>query len=83
MVPLSYYNQVELVTVQDKVIKTRSLVTDAKAIKNDVELSGFRACHIRDGSALACYFSWLEEMLGRGETITEWQGAEKLAAYRS
>lgn len=30
----------------------RSPVTDAKAIKNAVEVNGFRQCHLRDGAAL-------------------------------
>ena len=33
---------------------TRSAVADAKAIKNEVELEGFRQSHIRDGVALVC-----------------------------
>ena len=31
---------------------TRSPVADAKSLKNDIELEGFRQCHIRDGVAL-------------------------------
>jgi Xaa-Pro aminopeptidase len=30
----------------------RSPIADAKSIKNDVEVEGFKQCHIRDGSAL-------------------------------
>jgi Xaa-Pro aminopeptidase len=60
-----------------------SLVTDFKAIKNQTELEGFRKCHIRDGAALARYFSWLEEQLNEGVEINESQGSDQLAKFRS
>ncbi|GJJ10622.1 hypothetical protein Clacol_004849 [Clathrus columnatus] len=56
-----------------KVTVMRSPVTDAKSIKNDTEIQGFRECHIRDGSALVRYFAWLEEELTKGSTLTETQ----------
>ena len=65
-----------------KVDITRSIVGDQKSIKNDTELNGFRACHIRDGAALARYFAWLEEQLGAGKTVTESEGADQLSAFR-
>lgn len=61
----------------------RSLVTDFKAIKNQTELEGFRKSHIRDGAALARYFSWLEEQLNKGVEINESQGSDQLAKFRS
>ena len=61
----------------------RSLVTDFKAIKNETELEGFRKSHIRDGAALARYFSWLEEQLNKGVEINESQGSDQLAKFRS
>ena len=60
-----------------------SLVTEAKAIKTDAEIAGFRACHIRDGAALARYFAWMEEQLNNGVKLTESEAADKLEAYRS
>jgi Xaa-Pro aminopeptidase len=54
-----------------------------KAIKNAIELEGFRQCHIRDGAALARYFAWLEEQLQNGAEITESQGADKLEQFRA
>ena len=38
---------------------TRSPVADAKSIKNDIELNGFRQCHIRDGAALVGHYFFL------------------------
>lgn len=64
---------------------TRSIpspVADLKAIKNAVELEGFRQSHIRDGGALARYFAWLEEALEQGKTVSEWEGAEVLEGFR-
>ena len=60
----------------------RSLVVDAKSIKNLVEQDGFREAHLRDGAALVSYFAWLEEALQRGDTVTETQGANKLTEFR-
>jgi len=60
-----------------------SPVADAKAIKNKVEIEGFRQCHIRDGAALSAYLAWLEEELGKGAKISEAEAADKLEQYRS
>ncbi|KAF8520939.1 putative Xaa-Pro aminopeptidase P [Hysterangium stoloniferum] len=68
---------------EEKVMLTRSPVTDAKAIKNETEMEGFRQCHIRDGVALARYFAWLEETLNNNESVSESQAATKLEEYRS
>lgn len=61
----------------------RPIITDLKAIKNATELEGFRQCHIRDGVALARYFSWLEEQLTNGVVLNESQGADQLEKFRS
>lgn len=61
----------------------RAIIVDLKSIKNETELKGFREGHIRDGAALASYFSWLEESLSKGEKINEFQGATKLEEFRS
>jgi len=61
----------------------RSIIVDQKSIKNATEQDGFRASHIRDGAALALYFAWLEEHLGKGEKINEYDGAEKLLSFRA
>jgi Xaa-Pro aminopeptidase len=58
-------------------------VTNLKAIKNDVEISGFRASHIRDGVALVRYFAWLEEQLNNSTVLSESEGADQLDKYRS
>lgn len=68
----------------DFVEEARSPLADAKAIKNETELEGMRACHIRDGAALIEYFAWLEDqLLVKKTTIDEVEAADKLEAYRA
>jgi Xaa-Pro aminopeptidase len=59
----------------------RSLVGDAKTVKNEAELKGMRACHIRDGAALIEYFAWLEHELQKRE-INEIEAADELERLR-
>jgi Xaa-Pro aminopeptidase len=67
-----------------KVEEIRSPIGDAKAVKNETELEGMRACHIRDGAALIEYFAWLEHQLTVEEAvIDEVQAADKLEELRS
>ncbi|KII91342.1 hypothetical protein PLICRDRAFT_38090 [Plicaturopsis crispa FD-325 SS-3] len=68
---------------QDNINIVRSPVADLKAIKNEVEIEGFRQSHIRDGAALARYFAWLEQQLENGVELNESEGADQLEAYRS
>lgn len=64
--------------------EVRSPIGDAKAIKNETELEGMRACHIRDGAALSKYFAWLEnELVVKKSTIDEVTAADKLEEIRS
>ena len=69
---------------EDKVEELRSPVGDAKAVKNNTELEGMRACHIRDGAALIEYFAWLEEeLVGKGTVLDEVQAADRLESIRA
>jgi Xaa-Pro aminopeptidase len=67
-----------------KVEEIRSPIGDAKAVKNETELEGMRACHIRDGAALIEYFSWLEQKLTVEKVeMDEVTAADKLEELRS
>jgi Xaa-Pro aminopeptidase len=67
-----------------KVEEVRSPISDAKAIKNQTELAGMRACHIRDGAALIKYFAWLEyELINNKSTLDEVTAADELERLRS
>ena len=54
----------------------------AKACKNEVELDGIRAAHLRDGLALTRFLHWLSALDG-SEGVTELAAVEKLAALRA
>lgn len=69
---------------ESNVEEIRSPIGDAKAVKNDTEMAGMRACHVRDGAALIEYFSWLEQkLLIENATIDEVTAADKLEELRS
>ena len=69
---------------ETKVEEIRSPIGDAKAVKNETELEGMRACHIRDGAALTEYFSWLEHKLTVEKVeLDEVTAADKLEELRS
>ena len=53
-----------------------------KALKNDVELNGTRAAHLRDGAALTRFLAWLEKEAPSGE-LDELTAAATLAEYRA
>ncbi|PHH82479.1 hypothetical protein CDD83_3253 [Cordyceps sp. RAO-2017] len=62
----------------------RSPISDAKAVKNEIEIQGMRACHIRDATALIEFFAWLENQLTvQNSSLDEVQAACKLEALRS
>ncbi|APF17807.1 peptidase M24 [Caldithrix abyssi DSM 13497] len=59
-----------------------SPVTLFKAIKNETELAGMRACHIRDGVAMVRFLKWLEENVPQGG-VTEMSAAQRLEKFRA
>jgi Xaa-Pro aminopeptidase len=52
-----------------------------KASKNQVEIAGSRAAHLRDGVAVARFLAWLDREAPRG-TLTEIDAVEALEAFR-
>ncbi|KTE37639.1 MULTISPECIES: aminopeptidase P family protein [unclassified Sphingopyxis] len=52
-----------------------------KAIKNDVELGGTRAAHVRDGVAVARFLQWMEDVAPQGG-LDELGAAAKLRDFR-
>jgi Xaa-Pro aminopeptidase len=52
-----------------------------KACKNSLEIEGTRKAHIRDGAALARFFSWLS-VNAAGGTLTEIEAAKTLEGFR-
>lgn len=67
-----------------KVEEVRSPIGDAKAVKNETELDGMRACHVRDGAALTEYFAWLEhQLIVEKKELDEVTAADKLEELRA
>jgi Xaa-Pro aminopeptidase len=52
-----------------------------KATKNEAELAGARAAHIRDGAALTRFLAWFSEEAPKGK-LTEISAAEALETFR-
>ncbi|CAN2534842.1 hypothetical+protein [Methylocapsa aurea] len=52
-----------------------------KAIKNDIELDGARAAHLRDGVALTRFLAWFAETAPKGR-LTEISAAQALETFR-
>ncbi|APZ99894.1 X-Pro aminopeptidase [Sphingopyxis sp. QXT-31] len=64
-----------------KIERHRDPAVLPKAIKNDVELDGTRAAHVRDGVAVARFLQWMEEVAPQGG-LDELGAAAKLREFR-
>ena len=58
-------------------------VAMAKAVKNDFEISGMRAAHVRDGVAMVQFLYWLEKSIRADRRITEWDASVHLESLRA
>jgi len=52
-----------------------------KACKNETEVEGVRAAHVRDGAALTNFLAWLDQEVVKGN-LTEVSAAERLEQFR-
>jgi Xaa-Pro aminopeptidase len=52
-----------------------------KAVKNEAEIAGARAAHLRDGAAVTRYLAWLAREAPSGR-VTEIDAVERLEAFR-
>lgn len=64
-----------------KIARHRDPAVLPKAIKNDVELNGTRAAHVRDGVAVARFLQWMEDVAPQGG-LDELGAAAKLRDFR-
>ena len=64
-----------------KIERHRDPAVLPKAIKNDVELGGTRAAHVRDGVAVSRFLQWMEDVAPQGG-LDELGAAAKLRAFR-
>ena len=68
---------------RDNIVEGNSPVDLAKAVKNEVEIEGFRKAYIQDGIVQTRFFKWLEESVASGLRITESDAADKLHELRA
>src|SRR5262249_35273762 len=57
-------------------------ITLMKAVKNDAEISGARAAHLRDGVAVTRFLAWFDHEAPRGR-LTEIDAVEALEEFRA
>ena len=65
-----------------EVVRASSPIPAMKAIKNEIEVEGFRRAMICDGVALVKFLRWLQTAVSKGQE-TEISVAEKLTALRA
>ncbi|TVU58135.1 aminopeptidase P family protein [Vibrio atlanticus] len=53
-----------------------------KAAKNATEITGMKACHIRDGVAMAKFLSWIDAEVAQGNLHNEAVLADKVQSFR-
>ena len=53
-----------------------------KAAKNTTEISGMKACHIRDGAAMVNFLAWLDAQVAAGTELNEALVSDRLQAFR-
>lgn len=74
---------VESIAKENRLLVFANPVTQLKAIKNSVELEGFKSCHIQDGVAVCRYLSWLFGLPDDELTaLNEFSAAEHLEKLR-
>ena len=73
---------VQILRKKCEILFKQSPVTLFKARKNETEIAGFKACHVRDGVAMVKFLHWLEGAVLKGG-ITEISASNKLAEFRS
>ena len=76
------YKLLQTIPKSAKVIDISSPVDHMKAIKNKVELEGFRNAMVKDGVALVKFYRWLEEAIPTGK-VTEVDIETQLTHFRS
>ena len=68
---------------KENIVEGSSPVELAKAIKNEVEIEGFRKAYIQDGIVQTRFFMWLEAQVASGVRITESDASDKLHELRA
>ena len=66
-----------------RLVDTPSPVQAWKAVKNPIEIGGFRDCHLQDGLAMVRFLHWLERCIENEHPVSEWDAAVKLGQLRA
>jgi Xaa-Pro aminopeptidase len=64
-----------------KVVRRPDPIALMKAVKNDTEIAGARAAHVRDGAAVVRFLAWFDREAPRGK-LTEIDAAAALESFR-
>jgi Xaa-Pro aminopeptidase len=70
-----------VITHGGKVARGACPIALMKAVKNQVEISGARAAHIRDGAAVTRFLAWFDREAAHG-TLTEIDAVAALESFR-
>jgi len=70
-----------VITHGGKVARGACPIVLMKAVKNQVEISGARAAHIRDGAAVTRFLAWFDREAARG-ALTEIDAVAALESFR-
>ena len=66
-----------------KIVEHKSLIAPMKAIKNEVEIQGYRNAMLRDGVAMVKFLCWLKKTMKSGNYPTEMDIDRKLTSLRA
>lgn len=65
------------------IVESEDIVTEIKGIKNDVEIKNIIEAHVKDGCALSRFMVSLENLMTKGEVVTEYSVTEMLKEARA
>ena len=66
-----------------RLVETASPVQGWKAVKNPIEIGGFRDCHLQDGIAMVRFLHWLDRCMQNDRAVSEWDAAVHLGQLRA
>ncbi|ODN00352.1 Xaa-Pro aminopeptidase 1 [Orchesella cincta] len=75
------YNLARIVPENRQIVDLSPLVL-LKAVKNPIEIQGFKNALTRDSAILARFYSWLENAVESGENVTELSASDHLLKLR-
>jgi len=64
-------------------VESRPIITDLKAIKNEIEIKHLKQALIDDGAALVKFYNWMYTRLNNNNPVTELSASHKLEAFRA